>query len=132
MRIQLSPHSVKVVSTPIQYGEYADAKIACALEAIKQGVLEFIMHGNGQTRPADANPLLEPDEEQNAPASLSAAVSLQGFFDSLPRPFPEPIEGKTVQDINAPAWLHGLVQAARGARLRLNFIWTIEPKYGRA
>ncbi|TFY56928.1 hypothetical protein EVG20_g8744, partial [Dentipellis fragilis] len=128
LRIRLSLHSERVYSVTQQYDDFAAAKAACAKVAIDEDLLEFIKHGNGQTQPAHTSVL----DYDNADATLQlppAAMSLQGFFESLPRPFPEPIEGKTATEINAPSWLNVLIQSVKGTKITLNFIWILEPKY---
>jgi hypothetical protein len=91
--------------------------------------LDFIKFGNGQTTPAERR-LFAPleDEAQSAPPPI--ALTLQGFFEALPRPLPEPVDDKTVAEINAPGWLNTLIQSARGGKLELKFIWTTDTKLG--
>jgi len=60
----------------------------------------------------------------------AVALTLQGFFEALPRPLPEPVDDKTVAEINAPGWLNGLIQSARGGKLEHKFIWTADTKLG--
>ncbi|KAA1470819.1 hypothetical protein DENSPDRAFT_775170, partial [Dentipellis sp. KUC8613] len=128
LRIRLSLHSERVYSVSQQYDDFAAAQAACAEEAIDEDLLEFIKHGNGQTQPAHTSVL--DDASTDATLQLPpAAMSLQGFFESLPRPFPEPIEGKTASEINAPSWLNVLIQSVKGTKITLNFIWILEPKY---
>ncbi|KAI0309101.1 hypothetical protein OF83DRAFT_1159297, partial [Amylostereum chailletii] len=130
LRIQLSPHSSRVYSVDAIHDDEDLAKAMCAQDAISQGVLDYIMHGNGQKQPALPEylpPATITDEETATPI---AGLSLQGFFESLPRPFPEPVEGKSANDINAPSWLNVLVQTARGAKIATKFIWISDMKCG--
>ncbi|KAG1770711.1 hypothetical protein EDD22DRAFT_948318 [Suillus occidentalis] len=49
LRIELSPHVIKVYASDTIYNTYNEAKVACAEAALCEGVLDFIKHGNGQT-----------------------------------------------------------------------------------
>ncbi|KAI0065180.1 hypothetical protein BV25DRAFT_1822296 [Artomyces pyxidatus] len=130
LRIQLSLHSVRVYSVDTVYSDFAEAKNACAQDAVDDGVLEFIRHGNGQTQPAERNYLNAGDDGEIATPTTLSGISLQGFFESLPRPLPESMDGKSATEINAPSWLNMLVQSARGGRLTIHFIWIVDAKYG--
>lgn len=57
-------------------------------------------------------------------------LSLQMFYESLPQPFPEALDGATAAEINAPAWLNMTVQSARGGRLKVNFVSLSERSSG--
>ena len=104
------------------------AKAACAADAIVEGILDFIMFGNGQTAPAEKR-LFEPEQDDMS-AAPPVTLTLQGFFEALPRPLPEPVDEKTVAEINAPGWLNSLIQSARGGKFELKFIWTTDTKLG--
>ncbi|KAI0048163.1 hypothetical protein FA95DRAFT_1558312 [Auriscalpium vulgare] len=129
LRIQLSPHSIRVYSVDTTFSTFEEAKNACAKDAIADGVIDFIQHGNGQTQPAERDYVSE-NEGAVAPTAPTAGITLQGFFDALPRPLPEPIEATVAAEINAPSWLNQLVQSARGGKLSLQFIWLADNKYG--
>jgi hypothetical protein len=105
------------------------AKAACAADAIAEGILDFIMFGNGQTAPAEKR-LFEPQEDDATSAPPPVTLTLQGFFEALPRPLPEPVDDKTVAEINAPGWLNTLIQSARGGKFEHKFIWTTDTKLG--
>ena len=105
------------------------AKAACAADAIAEGILDFIMFGNGQTDPAEKR-LFEPPQDDAASAAPPVTLTLQGFFEALPRPLPEPVDDKTVAEINAPGWLNTLIQSARGGKFEHKFIWTTDTKLG--
>lgn len=105
------------------------AKAACAADAIAEGILDFIKFGNGQTAPAEKR-LLAPQDDETQSAPPPIALTLQGFFEALPRPLPEPVDDKTVAEINAPGWLNTRIQSARGGKLELKFIWTTDTKLG--
>ncbi|KAH7922432.1 hypothetical protein BV22DRAFT_1131453 [Leucogyrophana mollusca] len=125
LRIELSPHSVRVYSSDTVFATYAEAKSACAKIAVDEGVLEFIKHGNGQTRPVSPQLFIRTisDEVPN-PSQAAQPLTLQGFYDTLPRPFPEDFKEKSASDINAPGWLNSMIQAARGSKLTTTFIFT--------
>jgi hypothetical protein len=105
------------------------AKAACAADAIAEGILDFIMFGNGQTAPAEKR-LFEPQQDDATSAAPPVTLTLQGFFEALPRPLPEPVDDKTVLEINAPGWLNTLIQSARGGKFEHKFIWTTDTKLG--
>jgi len=129
LRIALSAHSTRIYSVDAVWDHYEDARSACAEDAVAQGVLEFIMHGNGQKHPAPPD-YAQPGAVTDAPVAAVTALSVQGFFDSLPRPFPEAeFEGKV--DVNAPSWLNQLAQGAKGAKLTVRYIFIPDSKYGR-
>jgi hypothetical protein len=50
-------------------------------------------------------------------------MTLQAYYESLPRPFPESFGTKTAAEINAPSYINTLLQSARGGRLKNNFYW---------
>lgn len=122
-------HLFRAFSVDVEYATFEEAKAACAADAIAEGVLDFIKFGNGQTAPAERR-LFAPqdDEAQFSPPPIS--LTLQGFFEALPRPLPEPLDEKTVTEINAPGSLNTLIQSARGGKLELKFIWTTDTKLG--
>ena len=111
------------------YPAYEAAKATCAADAIAEGILDFIKFGNGQTAPAERR-LFQPQEDDEVFASPPVTLTLQGFFEALPRPLPEPVDDKTVAEINAPGWLNTLIQSARGAKFEHKFIWTTETQLG--
>jgi hypothetical protein len=111
-----------------------ESKRACAKLALEQGLLDFIKFGNGQTHPA----VIRDDQEWESsqmetdhfPQDLSP-LSLQEFYEALPRPFPESFGDKTAVEINAPAWLNVTVQSARGGKLSPSFMWFTDGGNGR-
>ncbi|KAI9430495.1 hypothetical protein F5148DRAFT_195407, partial [Russula earlei] len=105
------------------------AKAACAADAITEGILDFIKFGNGQIAPAERR-LFPSQEDDVASAETPVTLTLQGFFEALPRPLPEPVDEKSVAEINAPGWLNTLIQSARGGKLEHKFIWTTDTKLG--
>jgi hypothetical protein len=70
---------------------------------------------------------MEIDDYQQDPSPLS----LQEFYDALPRPFPEQFGDKAAVEINAPAWLNVTVQSARGGKLTPSFMWFTDGGNGR-
>lgn len=133
MQIKLSLHLFRAFSVDVEYATFEEAKAACAADAIAEGVMDFIKFGNGQTAPAEKRLFATPedrDEAQQPAAPPPIALTLQGFFEALPRPLPEPVDNKTVGEINAPGWLNMLIQSARGGKLVLKFIWTTDTKLG--
>ncbi|KAG9312604.1 hypothetical protein JVU11DRAFT_7001 [Chiua virens] len=121
LRIQLSSHVLRVYLADPTFDSFSDAQDACAKVAISEGVLDFIKHGNGQTRPSSPSPVFVPT------TLLPPAVTpwtLQTFYDSLPRPFPESFETNDASEINALGWLNTMVQHARGGKLIMSFFFT--------
>lgn len=112
LKVQLSLHSFRVYCSDTTFDTYDAAKLECAKTAISQGVIDYIKN---ETAVYSA---------QNGAFSskLPDVISLQSFYDSLPRPFPENFEDKTAAEINAPGYLNGIVQAARGSKFTLTFI----------
>ncbi|KAI9439364.1 hypothetical protein H4582DRAFT_134194 [Lactarius indigo] len=129
LQIKLSLHLFRACSVDVDYATFELAKAACAADAVAEGILDFIKFGNGQTAPTETRPFApQEDETQSAPPPI--ALTLQGFFEALPRPLPEAVDDKTVAEINAPGWLNTLIQSARGGKLELKFIWTTDTKLG--
>ncbi|KIJ06047.1 hypothetical protein PAXINDRAFT_20735 [Paxillus involutus ATCC 200175] len=126
LRIQLSPNVVRVYLSDSTFDTYPEAKVACAKAAVSEGVLDFIKHGNGQTRPLLPTPFSPPASSEQAASIVNARtpLTLQSFYDSLPRPFPEPFETNDAVEINAPGWLNGMIQNARGGKLAITFLFT--------
>lgn len=124
LRIALNAHVFRAYSVDPIYNSAKEAKIACAKVALEEGVIEFIQFGNGQTQ---APPKVERDEQdemvnekKETPIFLKS-LTLQEFYDSLPRPFPEPVGEMTASQINAPSWLSTTMQLARGGQLYSSF-----------
>ena len=131
LRIELSPHSLRVYSTDAIYATSHEAKSACAAQAIEQGVLEFIKFGNGQTHPPACLPRSSsgPSNSNTGTNTKPTPITLQNYYESLPRPFPENFPSAAAPtDINAPSWLNTTLQTARGAKLSAQFIWLMSPK----
>jgi len=127
LQVKLSMHLFRVFSVDVVHPTFEAAKAMCAADAISEGILDFIKFGNGQTAPAERH-LFQEDDAMSAPPPV--ALTLQGFFEALPRPLPEPVDDKTVAEINAPGWLNGLLQSARGGKFEHKFIWTTDTKLG--
>jgi hypothetical protein len=121
LRISLNAHVFRAYSVDPIFNYQRLAKLACARSAVREGVLDFIKFGNGQTQPTKAaeNDLEDPVEilRESTPSPPPKGLSLQEFFETLPRPFPETIGEASVNEFNAPAWLNLTLQSARGGRL---------------
>ncbi|KAI9059441.1 hypothetical protein FKP32DRAFT_1606126 [Trametes sanguinea] len=122
LRIRLGPRNSRVWSVGTVYNSPGEAKKACAEAAVADGVLDYIRSWSSNA----------PDMAVDEPGSElpKSTISLQQFFDSLPKPFPEQVAGQTAVDINGPAWLNTTIQSARGGKIVPNFIWTVDPKLG--
>jgi hypothetical protein len=79
------------------------AKAACAADAIAEGIFDFIIFRNGQTAPADKESALRTSARRHHIAAPPVTFTLQGFFGALPHLLPEPVDDKTVTEINALA-----------------------------
>lgn len=127
----MTPHAFRAYSTDSLYASRQEAKAACAKNALEEGVLDYIKHGNGQTeRPKPENGSDSVKEENVTPEPETAALSLQEFYESLPQPFHEPVGDKTAYEIHGPSWLNTALQTARGARLRTTFTWITNSAQG--
>ncbi|PPR02679.1 hypothetical protein CVT24_002101 [Panaeolus cyanescens] len=134
LRISLNPHLFRVYVTDPIYNTAKLAKYESARIALESDVLDFIKYGNGQTQPP---PKTDEDLEDDSATDLSApnirGISLQEFYESLPKPFPEDFGDKNASEINAPAWLNTTLQTARGGRFNITFVpimETIKNLYG--
>lgn len=116
LKIQLSKHSFRVYSSDTIFDNLSDAKVACAKIALDEAVLDYIQHGNGQTERHVQDSLPQPDSRP------PEVLSLQVFYESLPRPFPESLGDRPAAEVNAPGLLNGIVQSARGSKLSATFI----------
>jgi hypothetical protein len=133
LQVKLSLHLFRVFSVDVVHPTFEEAKAACAADAISEGILDFIKFGNGQMAPTEKRLFQPQEDDANSaapPPPPPIALTLQGFFEALPRPLPEPVDDKTVSEINAPGWLNTLIQSARGAKFELKFIWTTDTKLG--
>ncbi|KAF8906987.1 hypothetical protein CPB84DRAFT_337114 [Gymnopilus junonius] len=126
LKIALNAHVFRAYSVDPVYINAKAAKLACAAVALKEGVLDFIKYGNGQTGPIKIEDNgqedgLPPIMNSAPPPALMKGVTLQEYYETLPKPFPEDVGDAPAVEINAPAWLNLTMQSARGARLVSNF-----------
>ena len=129
LRIALNAHVFRAYSVDPIYNSAKEAEIACAKVALEEGVIDFIQFGNGQTQLPNKVEHDEQDEmanEKRETATPLKSLTLQEFYDSLPKPFPESVGEMTASEINAPGWLNAMMQSARGAQLRSTFIPIVE------
>jgi len=122
VRITLNPHVFRSYSVQAIYDSPNEAKSECANAALQEGILEFIMYGNGQTEPTKIqdDDLVENMSDTGTPPPTKT-LSLQEYYDSLPKPFPEDLGPGNAVEVNAPGYLNVLLQAARGGRLNVFF-----------
>lgn len=118
---------MRVFSVETSHDSPGAAKESCANVAIEHGILDFIRLGNDQTEPS-----LSPDTTLASNEDLTRPLTLQQYFDSLPRPFTEEcLKDKTfVTEINGPSWLNVTLQSAAGARFQATFTWLSEEGFG--
>jgi hypothetical protein len=121
-------HAFRVYSSDVTYSSHSDAKVACAKIAVDEGVLDYLKRGNGHSPPSE--PVHDSHVRNSGGPVTSGPISLQAFYESLPRPFPELVGDKTALEINGPAWLNTTIQAARGGRLKANFFWMTDGSAG--
>ena len=143
LRIELSQHLYRVYSSAPTYTDPAAAKTVAAKVALDQDVIIFIKHGDGQKVPlpsseeyitpsavADVPDIQEMRRRAKADRDLlSKAVSLQTFFDNLPKPLPDAVALKPADGTSHPiSWLSKLVQQGKSYKLNMVFIWTSDPR----
>lgn len=115
LKIQLSLHSFRVFSSDTTFDSYFAAKADCARIAIAEGVLDYIKN--------DASAYsAQSSTFATISRSLPETSTLQAFYESLPRPFPEDFGDKTAIEINGPGYLNSVMQSARGSKLTTKFI----------
>jgi hypothetical protein len=129
LKIQLASHCYRVYSCQPAFDTPAEAWEYCAGVAIKEGVMEFIKHGNGQTTPQSdlASSSSGTQPESTAPRKQD----LQSFYESLPRPFDEAFGDRLAYEINAPVWLGKILTKAKGARFSAEFYRLVSTFDGR-
>lgn len=133
LTLELSTHSRRIYSVDVVFDNMPEAKLACAKVALDSDLLDFIKYGNGQKAPPiDAATKMKDDVPLivTTPNSSKSPMTLQSFYDTLPKPFPEPVGEKSATDINAQGWLNTLVQLAKGTKLITSFNWIADPKQG--
>ncbi|KAI6012238.1 hypothetical protein EDC04DRAFT_741974 [Pisolithus marmoratus] len=125
LQVKLSPHVDHVYMTEPTFDTYDEAKDACAKAAISEGALHFIKHGDGQVRPHSPrqSPNLPSDEGIKHLEHRKPPLTLQNFFDSLPRPLPETFDTSDAYRINASAWLSSLIQNSKGGKFAATFYY---------
>ncbi|KAF8237288.1 hypothetical protein L208DRAFT_1457291 [Tricholoma matsutake] len=128
LRIMLSMHVFRVYSSDAIYSCHFDAKAACAKIAVDEGVLDYLKQGNGHCPSSDS----AGDEHMKTSSVpvIAGPISLQDFYESLPKPFSELVGDKTASEINGPAWLNTIIQGARGSRLKATFLWLMDRSAG--
>ncbi|KAF7290552.1 hypothetical protein MIND_01295300 [Mycena indigotica] len=108
LKIALSPHNYRVYSCSPEFATPLTAQQKCAAIALDEGVLDFIMHGNGQTKPTPIS--------RNSSDHVSVPWSLQAFFETIPRPLEEDFGARTAPQIQPVGWLGSIVAQAMGTR----------------
>ncbi|KAF5384176.1 hypothetical protein D9615_003163 [Tricholomella constricta] len=115
----------RVYASDMIYHTAHEAQATCAQLAIDQKVFHLIKD--------TASNIAIPQTvavKQKPPPKPTGAVSLQAWFDALPRPLPKFFDTKTVSGIGAISLLNEWVTKARGARLKLQYFWPTEPTQG--
>ncbi|RDB29862.1 hypothetical protein Hypma_014011 [Hypsizygus marmoreus] len=117
----ITPHTGQVYSTDTFFPTESSAKSACAALALVQGILTYIQR-------------LHYIFALSPPVTLATrpptALSLQAFYETLPRPFPEDVGEKTAAEINAPTWINITLNSSSGTRLKPFFHWQTDPTCG--
>jgi len=70
--------------------------------------------------------LFEFRQDDATSATPPTTLTLQAFFEALPRPLPEPVDDKTVAKFKAPGSLNRLIQSACGGKFDHKLIWTTD------
>ncbi|EPQ53313.1 hypothetical protein GLOTRDRAFT_95286 [Gloeophyllum trabeum ATCC 11539] len=89
LQVKLTPECQRSYSVEPTYKTYEEAKMACAMLAIDQGVLDFIKHGNGQLQPAPRT--LRNQDDPSTSRIRRRFASLDEFAKSLPTYPTEPM-----------------------------------------
>ncbi|KAG1747312.1 hypothetical protein EDB19DRAFT_299387 [Suillus lakei] len=120
LRIELSPHAVKVYTSDTIYDTYNEAKPASTEAALREGV-----HG---LRPASPKYTHSPSSSDinGISANKQSPLTLETFYESLPHLFPEPFESKDANEFGAPGYMDTLVQNPRGKKLTTTFIFILD------
>jgi hypothetical protein len=122
-------HLFRACSVDVIHTSFELAIAACAADTIAKGILDFIVFGNGRMASAEKQ-LLKPQQDDTTSAAPPVTFILQSFFKALPCPLSEPVDDKTLTEINAPSWLNTLIQSAHGGKLEHKFICTNDTKLG--
>lgn len=122
------------------------AKLATAEAALRQGVIEFIKHGGGQTEPEPAaaeydllgeQPPAPPEtiparsDKETKTERQEKVLSLRTFQESLPKPFPEAIEERLKEEPNPVVVLNQLIQQARGSKMTHSWTYIVDQRLNR-
>ncbi|RXW14770.1 hypothetical protein EST38_g11087, partial [Candolleomyces aberdarensis] len=115
LRLALTSHAMRIYSSSPEYSNFDQARAACALVALEEGIREYIMYGNGQKfKPVKASSTSEGSRRAHVVPPLHKQLSLQEFFDTLPRPFVETIdENKGVYEHQWSGRLNIIIQGAK-------------------
>lgn len=126
LRIGLSNEQWRVWSVDTTFDDPVDAQVACC-KMYEDEILEYLREkATGILSSAPTS------DSKPVPSVLSAAATwtVQQYFETLRKPFPEDIGNKTAIEINAPSWFNSMLQTSRGSKLAANFIWTESTKHG--
>lgn len=136
LQIKLSPIVSKVWSVPNTYALPTEAKNAVAAVAMKEGVLEFIRHGNGQQQPnqgpqEDIPPLAAASSHITVnvidpSVHPTSNISLTNFLNTLPNPLPNNV-GLMPGQMNPIAWVNQIVHHAALKVPGFNVIYSFVP-----
>ena len=149
LRVCLTPHLKRVYSVRTAY-QREDATAAVAKEAVKQGLLHFIQHGDGQQEPTPSAAEYAPPEyvkdgasDTTLPAGrripdkaakekeMTKIQTINTFWDALPKPLPAPGVGIGSGDLVDPkSWVNQMLQQNKGCQLVLSFSWSMDGRSG--
>ncbi|KAG5644837.1 hypothetical protein DXG03_007564 [Asterophora parasitica] len=108
----------------MNYRTGRESKAACAKIAIDEGAL---LHIN------NAGPKSSGFLERPEPPPISTApISLDAWYDTLPRPLPSFLGNMRVSEIGPVTLLNEWITRARGARFTLKYFWPMRPGHRRA
>lgn len=125
LRIELSLEQWRVWSVDTTFDNPVDAQVACC-KTYEDEILEYLREEATGIVPwapcYDSTPI--PESLCDIPI-----WTVQKFFETLPRSFPEDFGNKTADEIDAPSWLASMLQTPHGSELSPNFIWTLSVEH---
>ncbi|KAF9041901.1 hypothetical protein BDZ89DRAFT_1059928 [Hymenopellis radicata] len=111
LRVSWSPSAFKDYSCFPNFDTVEQAKTECAQNALMGGLRD----------------LEKAPKNYKHTEHQTNAITLQAYFDSLPRPFPEPeCEKPLASDVEITGWMNTLIQGAKGTFVRASFLPFIE------
>jgi hypothetical protein len=96
------------------------AKAACARMALEEGVIDYIKE-KAPARDEVGFVTAFPYDDEPPVSDYPLPTSTETFLELLPKPLPDGMDGKTVQEINPSVWYNGVIQSGRGSKIEAKF-----------